>query len=161
MSSAASWATIEFPVTAIDEEIKALLEYYNVEFEGLSPIPNDDEPRVEVEGGIFNLHDDDVNYGEFYEVEAKLVEKNIPFDRETGMEWSISPHLRVFRPGPPVFDHRYPKDDDGTVVVSVEAIREILAIDDAGEEAASTIQRYLDDHFPSYPPLTDWVKSEG
>ena len=45
-------------------------------------------------------------------------------------------------------------------MVSVAKIREILALDDAGEEAASTIRRYLDEEFPSYPSLADSVKEE-
>jgi hypothetical protein len=161
MSSATSWATIEFPVAAIDEEIKGLLEDWGVEFDGLTPILHDDDPRVENEGGIFNLHHGDVNYGEFADLEAKLKEQAIPFDRMTGTDWNISPGTRIYRPGPPEFDHYYPQDDDGEVVVSVEKIRELLALDDAGEEAASNIKHYLDEHFPTYPSLTDYVKEAG
>ena len=36
-----------------------------------------------------------------------------------------------------------------------EAIRELL---DNDEAPASAIQAYLDEHFPAYSPLTDWVK---
>jgi hypothetical protein len=161
MSSASGWATIEFPANQIDEEIKSLLEYYGVEFNDLTPIPEDDEPRVEVEGGIFNLHHSDVNYGEFYDLEAKLKEKGIPFERQTGMDWSISPRTRIYRPGDPEFDREFPNDDDGNTVVDVEKIRELLALDDAGEYAASAIRQYLDEKFPKYPPLTNYVLKEA
>ena len=166
MGGPTAWVTIEFPVAAIDEEIKGLLEDLYVKFDGLTPIENgrNEEPGTEIEDGIFNLHDSDVNDGEFPVLEAKLKEKGIPFDRQTGMDWGISPCTRIYRPGPPEFDHYYPQDDDGEMVVSVEKIWELLATKSRfrggsdAEAAANAIFKYLDAHFPLYPPLSDYVK---
>jgi hypothetical protein len=185
MSSATTWATIEFPVNRIDEEIKKVLEYHDVQFDGLTPIEEDDEPRVENVDGIFNLHLSEVNYGEFDDLEELLVAKEIPFDRQTGTDWSISPKLRVYRPnfnpfpnpGPvdsPHFDHIYPMDDDGVMIVSVEQVRELLPKSlflppAEGEneldpwtvvEAAQALDAYLDQNFPPYQSLDDIVKGE-
>jgi hypothetical protein len=184
MSSEIAWATIEFPVNRIDEEIKKALEDYNVQFNGLTPIEEDDEPRVENVGGIFNLHLSEVNYGEYEDLEKLLVAKEIPFDRQTGTDWNVAPKLRVYRPnfnpypnpGPldsPHFNHIYPMDDDGVMIVSVDRVRELLPkslfLPPEGEneldpwtvvEAAQALDAYLDKEFPLYQSLDGIVKEE-
>ena len=114
-----------------------------------------------MKAAFFNLHEGDVNDGEFQDLEEKLKEKGIPFDRQTGMEWSISPCTRIYRPGPPEFDHYYPQDDDGNVVVSVETIQEIVyayAEEECRSQLYGALTYYLHEHFPPYPPLADYVK---
>ena len=75
------------------------------------------------------------------------------------MDWERPPERRVFRPGEPAFDHYFPLDHEAyEPVVNVEKLRELIAIGDAGEQAASAIMKYLNDLFPNYPPLADLVK---
>jgi len=164
-----SSATIEFPVDRIDAEIRAELKGIGVNFREPDPRELDSEPNelvgiggssiydgveAKITDGIFLLHDSQSCYGEFSDLEEKLQEKGIPFDRESAMDWGVDPVIRVFRPG--VGDKYIPLDANQTPTVAVEKIRELLAIDDAGEKAAAAIRRYLDDEF-NYPPLADFV----
>lgn len=159
MGSAEAWARIEFPAHLINDEIKEVLSIdYEMTFneEGLPQCEYADV-EVEIEDGIFSLHDSNRSYGEFEHLERLLEDKEVPFDRRTGMDWSIAPTLRVFRPGG--VDASFLLDPDSEEpVVPVAQIRALLTIDDAGETAASAIRRWLDEHFPAYPPLSDWVK---
>jgi hypothetical protein len=117
--------------------------------------------EIYVENGIFTLDDQEANYGMFSDLEDLLRKKGIPFDRQSGHAYNYyTPELVIFRPaqdGAPALDLTFPLYDDEPIV-RVRKIRELLAIDDGGEEAASAIRRYLDDNFPNYPPLSDYVK---
>jgi|WetSurMetagenome_2_1015567.scaffolds.fasta_scaffold01177_1 hypothetical protein len=176
-------ATIEFPARFLDDEIRdCLVEHENVgivrdlELKGLG------DTEVEISGGIFRLHDSEVCYGFFEELEDLLVKKGVPFDRYSAMDWSIIPCNRVFRPGwqpgQPAFRLSGPdfpatlggnpdvenfnrefilNPDTDEPCVSLADIRELLTIDDAGEEAAAAIRRYIDDKFPVYPELSEYV----
>ena len=168
MSAPQYSGTIEFPAKFIEGEIKELLaEHYEVRFKEPDPREQDhelelqdavfDESEVKIVDGIFFFHDGEARYGEFYELEDLLVKKGIPFDRESGMDWNAPPAIRIYRPGPPAFDHTDSTPDSYDEVVSVSKLRELLAIDDAGEYAASAIRRFLDESFPSYRPLADYV----
>ena len=171
MSTPRSTAKIEFPASLIDDEIGKVLQ--NNHHHGIKAGGRDEgfaEP--EIKDGIFTLEDGEAPYGEMPDLEEMLVEKGIPFDRISTMDRNRRPELRVFRPGDRLrpedipgaldFDDSYLLDPDSDKpVVSVEVIREFLSIDDAGEMAASKIRRFLDDCFPAYPPLTDWVKEEN
>lgn len=176
MGGPTSWATINFPVKMIDPELRKLLEEdCYVKFDEEGPLTDDFNSGgwIEVVDDILGLHETDLTDGEFADLEEMLVKKGIPFDRETGMEWEIAPEKRIFRPGKysflyengdehackePDFDHYYPLDSEGRMVVGVEEIRELLDLDDAGEMASNTIRVYLDKEFPNYPSLEDLVK---
>ncbi len=168
MSAPTSSATIEFPFSMIDGEIRKLLEEEGVRFKpqifgtGLEIDSPAYDLDTEIEEGIFHMHNPEARYGEFCDLEELLVQKGIPFDRTSSMDWNRPPELRVLRPGEPPFNHYFSLDHEAyEPVVSVVKLRELLALDDAGEEAASAIRRYLDEEFPAYPPLTDWVKEEA
>jgi hypothetical protein len=164
-------AWIQFPVRFLDEELrKCLIEHEDVEFtEDGQPVAHDD-PEVSVTDGLFYLHNSEVCYGFFEELEDLLVKKAVPFDRHTSADWDIIPCDRIFRPnfnpfpnpGPvdsPHFNREFvlnPENDEPAV--NLRDIRELLTIDDAGEEAAAAIRRYLDDKFPAYPELSEYVE---
>jgi len=173
-------ATIEFPARFVDTEIKALLaEQHEIRFQEPDPREQDHELEladnaygeieVKIVDGVFFFHDGEARYGEFYELEELLAAKGVPFDRESGMDWNAPPAIRIFRPGPPVFDHTDSTPDNYDEVVSVSTIREILkGKPEDGEEVGLTAYKkiidvlaYLDKAFPAYPPLTDFVKEEG
>jgi len=162
MGAPTSSATIEFPASAIDDEIRKLLEEEGVRFKP-SPGLELDSPAYDLEteineDGIFFLNNPEARYGEFYDLEELFVQKGIPFDRTSYMDWNRPPELRVFRPGDPHFDHYFPLDSDAyEPVVSVTKIRELLALPMPTHE----IQAYLENLFPNYRPLTDWVKEEA
>jgi hypothetical protein len=161
MGSAEASAWIDFPAHLIDEEIKEVLPIdYEMTFnEEGQPQCEYADVEVEVKNGIFGLHDSSRAYGEFEHLETLLWEKGVPFDRRTSMDWSIEPRLRVFRPGG-VDDSFLLDPESFEPVIPVSQIRVLLEIDDAGEAAASAIRRYLDEHFPAYPPLADWAKED-
>jgi hypothetical protein len=165
MSAPTSPATIEFPAAMIDEEIRKHLENeqyvrFKPQMFGSGPLEiegSDRDGDVEIDKGIFHLHDSEARYGEFYDLEELLIQKGIPLDRASYMDWNRPPELRVFRPGEPPFDHYFPLDHEAyEPVVSVVKIRELLALPMPTHE----IQAYLEKEFPAYPPLTDWVKKE-
>jgi len=162
MSSPTSSANIKFPATATtDEKIRNLLEEEGVRFKETGDLGDPlYDLDVEVEDGIFSLQNETA-YGEFGDLEDLLIEKGIPFDRTSNMDWNCPPRLRVFRPGAfdrPNYDHIYSLDADGyEPVVSVVKIRELLSLPMPTHE----IQVYLEKHFPAYPPLTDWVKEDS
>ena len=151
MSTPGSWARLEFPTRFLDDEInKELAEYYGDSENG--------EP--DIEDGIFCLEDGEAAYGEFEELETLLKKKGIPYDRETAMDWNQPPCRQIYRParnGNAEMDERIQLNSDGEVAVSVRALREVLTADDG---FSSGIEAYLDEHFPTYLPLTDWVKED-
>jgi hypothetical protein len=169
MSAPTSAATIEFLAARIDEDIRKLLEEEGVRFKPQISGPGLelDSPAYDLEteikeDGVFYLNNPEARYGEFSDLEELLVQKGIPFDRTSYMDWNRPPELRVFRPGEPNLNLYFPLDADGyEPVVSVAKIRELLALDDAGEEGASAIRRYLEEEFPAYRPLTDGVMEEA
>jgi hypothetical protein len=187
-------AWIQFPVRFLDEELrKCLEEHEDVEFtEDGQPVAHDD-PEVSVTDGLFYLHNSEVCYGMFEELETLLVGRGIPFDRHTSADWDIIPCDRVYRPGwqpgQPVlwasganfpgnpdlddFNREFvlnPENDEPAV--SLRDIRELLAPglrdkDDEGNErdpweaveAILSLARYLDDKFPAYPELSEYVEA--
>jgi hypothetical protein len=150
MSTPTSPATIKFPLDRIDQDVVEALEEMDIIKEGDSFKATYQE-EITVEEGIFSLYDSEARYGEFDELEALLVKKDIPFDRQSVQDWDRPPVLRVFRPG--LMDHYFPQNEEGETVVNVAKIRKFLDLDDAGEEAASAIRAYLDKEFPVYPPV--------
>jgi hypothetical protein len=84
-----------------------------------------------------------------------MVKKGIPFDRETGMEWQISLGNRIFWPDQ--LDREFPLNDDGEEVVSVEKIQ-LIKMAGSYEGQVIVFRNYLDEHFPAYSPLEDYVK---
>ncbi len=164
MSAPTSSATIEFPAAMIDGEIRKLLEEEGVRFkpQAFGPSLEMDSPAynldTEIEAGIFHLQNPEARYGEFYDLEELLVQKGLPFNRTSHMDWNRPPELRVFRPGEPTFNHYFPLDHEAyEPVVSVVKLRELLAMPMPTHE----IQAYLEKDFPAYPLLTDWVKEEA
>jgi len=165
MSAPTSSATIEFPAGRIDEEIRKLIEEEGVRFKPqmFGPGLELDSPAYDLETevseeGVFRIHNPEARYGEFYDLEELLVQKGIPFDRTSSMDWNRPPELRVFRPGEPPFDHYFPLDHEAyESVVSLGKLRELLALPMPTHE----IQAYLEKHFPAYTSLTDWVKEEA
>jgi hypothetical protein len=156
MSSATASARIEFPANLIDDEIKKVLaDEYDMTFEDGQPKCPDMDIEVEISDGLFELHDSGRKYGEFEELEILLVVKAVPFDRTTGMDWSIEPRLRVYRPGG-VDDSFLLDPESYEPVVPVAQMRLLLGNDDP--VGAAAIRRWLDEYFPAYPPLSDFVK---
>ena len=152
MGLSRSWAKIEFPVRMIDEEIRKHLEVeYGEEF---------DRVDTENENGIFSLEDGEAVCGEFEDLEALLIDKEIPFDRETAMDWQQPPCLRIYRPAHEThgmaLDFTIPLNENGEEMVTVSQIRELL---DNNEAPASAIQAYLDESY-TYPHLADFVKED-
>ena len=147
------WGKIEFPAALIDAEVTKALQKESVEMDKLDPSEHADD-YAWIEDGIFTLEDSEARYGCWEDLENLLRLKGIPFDRESSGYYEFIPELVVFRPGA---NGTPPRDlvfllCDGARVVEVEKIRNLLA---QGVEAVSA---YLDDHFPLYPPLGDYVK---
>ena len=149
------WANISIPAGMIDDEVRKQLEEEGIKF--ADGIPQESQSYVEVtlENGILWLGNSETSYGEFTDLENLLILKGIPFERETGLDFGYYPVRRVFRPGEDggaAFDHWFTLIDDEPVV-SVKAIREVLSMGITG-----AVESYLNEHFPTYPPLSDYVK---
>jgi len=164
MSTPRSWARIDFPASLIDDEIRGKLgEDYEATFNEDGTLKDWHGTDIEVEAGIFTLEDGEARYGEFEDLETLLKMKGIPFDRETAMDWNQPPCRQIYRParnGSAEMDEHIQLNSDGEVVVSVEAIREVLDRTDTEEGPEENLRDYLNFNFPAYPPLTDWVKEE-
>ena len=149
--------TIEFPVSALkDAEIRQAAEEEGVTFDGDEPGAQYDD-EVQVNDGIFLYTAPEIRNGMFDDLERVLKMKGIPFDRVSEGYYEYPAEQVIYRPamnGTPEQDATFPLLEDEPVV-NVAAIRELLNNDGA---PASAIQAYLDEHFPAYPPLTDWVK---
>jgi len=151
------WGRIDFPARMIDAEIREALEEEGVGFNDQGIIEKSPEfygDEVVVEDGIVTMSDQEANYGCFSDLEDLLRKKGVPFDRQSGQAYDYTPELVIFRPaqdGAPALDLTIPLHDDEPII-SVMEIRELLA---QGVEAAMA---YLDQHFPAYSPLSDFVK---
>ena len=164
MGAPTSSATIEFPVSLIDTDIWEELKEEGVRGEFKGDSLDLDSPsydmETEVEGGIFRLHNPEARYGEFNDLEELFMAKGIPFDRESGMDWNRPPERRVYRPAREglnaQIDDYVDLNQDGEEVVTVAAIREVAEMGVMG-----AVKNYLNKEFPTYPPLTPWVKDEG
>jgi len=148
------WAKLEFPAGMIDEEVKSALESEGVpatkiEREGKYGHADD---CAYIEKGIFVLENSRARWGQFEELENCLVEKGIPFDRESSGFYEIFPERRIFRPGnngERSLDKTYLLVD-GDPVVSVAAIKERLN--------DGTLSAYLADELPEYRELSDYIE---
>jgi hypothetical protein len=147
------WGKLEFPAALIDAEVTEALQEEGVEMDQLDPSESCDN-YAWIEDGIFTLEDSEARYGCWEDLENLLRLKGIPFDRESSGYYEIIPERVIFRPaanGTP------PRDlvfllSDGAPIIEVEKIRNLLV------QGAEAVTAYLDDHFPLYPPLGDYVK---
>ncbi|MHB8069537.1 MAG: hypothetical protein ACYDIC_16720 [Desulfobaccales bacterium] len=176
MSSPTSSATVEFQFSMIDAEIRKILEQEGVRFKPrvfgpimeLDDVSGEnlelDDPlydlEVEVEEGIFRLHNREARDGEFYDLEHVLVKKSIPFDRDTSPDWAISAELRIYRPGNPALDLRIPQEEE--ILTLVHKLRgKLSAIEERAFSEVPGLQEIvncLDEVDPAFPPLADWMK---
>jgi hypothetical protein len=170
MSAPKSSATIEFPASAIDAEVRDYLKDEGVKFKPqiFGPkmeldVPADDLETEIDEDGIFRLCNPEARYGEFVDLEEVLIKKGIPFDRESRADWQRPAELRVFRPGDATLDFLIPQDPD---FCGLEAkIRELIRA--AGSKAVSEIpvlqdiENSLNQRSPSYPPLCNYLNVEA
>jgi len=161
------WGRLEFPAHLIDDEVREALEGEGVEFDGDNLVEKRMQaydPEVYVDDGILSLDNQEARYGMFDDLERLLRKKGIPFDRQSGQYAEYSAELVIFRPA---------KDDASTALdltiplwndepfVSVREIREIIRSNPPTKgayECVLAIQSYLDEHYPAYPPLSDYVK---
>lgn len=179
MSSLKSSATIDFPFSLIDDEIQKILEDERVRFKPqvFGPILELDDIsgqsleldsplydlEVEVEDGIFRLHNGEARDGEFYDLEALLIEKGIPFDRDSSPDWQQPAELRIYRPGNPPLDLRIPQDEDLCGLVhkirgKLKVIEGRVFMETVESTVLQEIVTCLDEVDPPFPPLANWVK---
>ena len=131
MSAPKSSATIEFPASAIDAEVRDYLKDEGVKFKPqiFGPTLELDSSAYDLEteiddDGIFRLFNPEARYGEFPDLEVVLIKKGIPFDRESRADWQRPAVARVFRPGDPPLDLLIPQDPDFCGLE--EKIRELI-----------------------------------
>jgi len=191
MSAPTSSATIMFPAKCFDQEIRRLLEKeYDIEFKSqiFGPAREMEIQRVydsmefTVQDGLIVFHNGEARYGEFYELEELLVNKGIPFDRESVMDYDRPPETRVFRPANPPFDASIPDDQSsGALKCLLQAAKAILPHFNNPREGGSPRQRQdqgiaprlydaevleleaaikeAEFLIPSYAPLMDWKEA--
>jgi len=152
------WGRIEFPDRMIDAEVREALEGEGVEFDGDNLVEKrmqTYDPEVYVDDGILSLDNQEASYGMFDDLERLLRKKGIPFDRQSGQAYEYTPERVIFRPahnGVPALDLTLPLFDDEPVVF----LRDLRNLLPKGIEA---IRAYLDKEYPTYPPLSDYVKA--
>jgi hypothetical protein len=168
MSAPTSSATIEFPASALkDAEVQEILKqegliFSHKPFDPAFTIEAQSDVEFDEENGVCSLHNPEARYGEFYDLEELLIQKAIPFDRNSSMDWNRPPETRVFRPVNPPFDVCIPDDESSGVVVEIK--KKIRAVGDKAISEIPILREIMDcikEVFPTYPPLTDWVKEEA
>ncbi len=151
------WGKIEFPAALIDAEVtKVLVEFEGVEMDKLYPLCDSKDDAAWIEDGIFTREDSQARYGQFEELEDLLRLKGIPFDRESGQAYEFIPERVIFRPAA----HDNPAQDLTFLLLNGEpalSVREIQVLIPQGVEA---VQAYLDEHFPDYPPLSNYGETD-
>jgi hypothetical protein len=175
MSAPTSSATIEFPASALqDSEVQEILKregliFSHQPFDPAFTIEAQGDVEFDEENGVCSLHNPEARYGEFYDLEELLVQKAIPFDRNSSMDWNRPPETRVFRPVNPPFNVCIPDDESsGPLARLLKAAKAILPAfthlpiprGKEVDELEVAIQEAERMH-PSYAPLTDWVKAEA
>jgi hypothetical protein len=145
------WGRLEFPWQFIDQEVTEALKAEGVEMDNLDPSGHDDDSAW-VEDGIFTMENSQARYGQFEELEDLLILKKIPFDRESGGLYEFIPERRIFRPS--IDEDMVFLLCDGKIALDLEEIRAQLSI---GEFA---LQAYLNEKFPDYTPLRDYVEAD-
>ena len=159
--------TIEFPASALEiEEIRKEVIKEGVYFDHDGPQAQFDN-EVQINDGVFFLTVGAARYGQFELMETALKENGIPFDRDSEAFYDMTPERVIYRPekdGSPEQELTFQLMDDEPVV-SVAALREIMYPSSlspgeilTGGYALAALESYLNEHFPAYPPLTDWVK---
>jgi hypothetical protein len=152
------WGRIEFPARMIDPEVREALEGEGVEFDGDNLVEKrmqTYDPEVYVDDGILSLDDQEASYGMFDDLERLLRKKGIPFDRQIGQAYEYTPERVIFRPAHndvPALDLTLPLFDDEPIVL----LRDLRNLLPQGIEA---IRAYLDKEYPTYLPLSDYVKA--
>jgi hypothetical protein len=170
MSAPKSSATIEFPASAIDAEVRGYLEDEGVQFRPqiFGPGLELDSPAYDLEteineDGILSLYNPEARYGEFADLEEVLIKKGIPFDRESRADWQRPAVLRVFRPGYAPLDLLIPQDEQ--LCALIFAIRKLIeAVGGKGVSEIRVLQdieNCLNKKSPPYPPLYSYVKKES
>jgi len=147
------WAKLEFPAGMIDADIEAAIKLEGVPFEDPKAIGHADDCGY-IADGIFILEDSRARWGQFEDLEKCLVEKGIPFDRESSGFYEIFPERRIFRPGTNgerSLDKTYLLVD-GDPVVSVASIKD--------HWTQGTLAAFLADEFPEYRELSDYIEEE-
>ncbi len=170
MSTQKSEATIEFPASAIDSEVRECLKNEGVQFKPqifgpsleIDSLVNDLEAEIDSDG-IFRLYNPYAEYGEFADLEAVFIKKNIAFDRESKADWHRPALLRIFRPGDKALDLLIPQDPDFCDLKAKirEIIRSVEDKDISEMQALEVIEKYLNHKSPPYPPLSDYEKMEA
>ena len=144
-------AQIEFPAAALDEELKSLLEEEGVEFD---PLRGDPDLSVGIKAGIFHLHTPEADWGQFEKLETMLKGRGVPFDRDSAPYFDCAAKRVIFRPaanGKPAQELTFLLLDDEPAV-SVQKVGDLLT------QGVEVLQAYLHEQFPSYLPLSDYVK---
>ena len=113
-----------------------------------------DYPDCEInEGnGLFTIYSPEARWGEFEKIEEYLVEKEIPFDRETNADYGNPAITSYFRPG------ITPKPKEVGDEVGVQAIRDIVkaySTDETRGQLYGALTYYLEVNFPTFPVLED------
>lgn len=151
--STQGWASIAFPIDLADAEVKQTLREYSVDIDKLEGTA---VWNIEVENfdGILQINDSNRDGGDFKDLETLLIQKKIPFDRDTGILDDDSGGTRyIYRPGqdgkPDM--HRETCNLDGDDLAVVNDIRENLT------KGVSTLWEYLDTRFPEFQSLEEIV----
>lgn len=146
------WGRIEFPVAMLDEDIREALEAVGVVFQNGRPV--EVAEFVEINEGIFRLEDSQAENGAFEDLEDTLEVAGVPFDRQSSEYFDYAAEKAIFRPGkngnPPL--ELSIMLSDGEPFIKLSQLRELMA------QGIKAIRSYVNSNFPTYPPLSEYVK---
>jgi hypothetical protein len=139
------WGEITIPLALIDQEVEAAIE---AEIDGDSNIDKYD--------GLYFFGNPNARYGEFPDLEELLIDKGIPFDRNSEAKYEFEAEIRKYRPpvgksgGCDVF---LSTNNNGHPVVYADDVRMYALKSDL-----SGLLKYLDKQSPVVQDLSDWIK---
>ena len=147
------WGRIQFPVSMIDEDIREALEAEGVDFDKKGR-PVTVYGFVQVEDGIFTLENAEAENGAFEDLEDTLKVAGVPFDRKSSEYFDYPAEEAIFRPGKngdPPMDLEFILSD-GEPFIKLSVLLDLMA------QGIKAIRSYVKSHFPTYPPLSQYVK---
>lgn len=136
------WAQIRFPVRVC--QIGAIVDLIEQRL-----------AEAEVEGDVFLGSDPETPWGKFDDLENKLIELGVAFDRRMEGKYEYDPQVRCFRPGKRGMDRAVQTDQGGDAVVYIRDLEEMAR---HGVVSIREIKRRFG---PPRETIAEWAERHG
>lgn len=150
------YAEIDFPAYAVgDEDV-------NKEIASLKSLCDCNYAELGSNATIATVSYANAPDGEFPDLEVLLVEKGIPFNRQSSAYYEYPAERRIYRPAAgdePEVDVTVQTTDDGCRYVETAELRSLLEL--SAEKCLEELRRLLDERDPRVISIQDWIARYG